>query len=194
MRLPVEWNGRFLHQVNGGNDGAVLPAIGDQPKALASGGFPALARGFAVLSSDSGHSGTDPANKPLGLARGGLRPRSASPARLRLRRGHDAGADCQGDRRRPLRPQTRLFLHVRLFERGRHTMVAAERMPEAYDGFLVGDPGFDLPRAAIQHAWDAQAFVKADPDIRKSITKEEPSSFRVKSRKLATSLTGSKMG
>jgi hypothetical protein len=52
-------------------------------------------------------------------------------------------------------------------------MVAAERMPEAYDGFLVGDPGFDLPHAAIQHAWDAQAFFKADPDIRKSITKED---------------------
>jgi hypothetical protein len=43
MRLPVEWNERFLHQVNGGNDGAVLPATGDQPKALASGGIPALA-------------------------------------------------------------------------------------------------------------------------------------------------------
>ena len=56
---------------------------------------------------------------------------------------------------------------------GRHTMVAATRMPEPYDGFLVGDPGFDLPRAAIQHAWDAQAFVKADPDIRKSITAED---------------------
>jgi feruloyl esterase len=52
-------------------------------------------------------------------------------------------------------------------------MVAATRMPEAYDGFLVGDPGFDLPRAAIQHAWDAQAFVKADPDLRKSLTKED---------------------
>ena len=52
-------------------------------------------------------------------------------------------------------------------------MVAATRMPEAYDGFLVGDPGFDLPRAAIQHAWDAQAFVKADPDIRKSITADD---------------------
>ena len=30
-----------------------------------------------------------------------------------------------------------------------------------------------MPRAAIQHAWDAQAFVKADPDIRKSITKDD---------------------
>jgi feruloyl esterase len=56
---------------------------------------------------------------------------------------------------------------------GRHTMVAAGRMPEAYDGYLVGDPGFDLPRAAIQHAWDAQAFVKADPDIRQSITRDD---------------------
>ena len=39
MRLPVEWNGRFLDQANGGNDGVVLPATGDQPKALASGAF-----------------------------------------------------------------------------------------------------------------------------------------------------------
>jgi len=44
MRLPVEWNGRFLAQENGGGDGAVKPAIGDEPKALASGGAPALAR------------------------------------------------------------------------------------------------------------------------------------------------------
>lgn len=27
MRLPAEWNGRFLHQVNGGNDGVVVPAL-----------------------------------------------------------------------------------------------------------------------------------------------------------------------
>jgi feruloyl esterase len=56
---------------------------------------------------------------------------------------------------------------------GRHAMVAASRMAENYDGFLVGNPGFDLPRAAIQHAWDVQAFLKADPDLRKSITRED---------------------
>ena len=27
MRLPTEWNGRFLHQVNGGNDGVLLIPI-----------------------------------------------------------------------------------------------------------------------------------------------------------------------
>ena len=70
MRLPAEWNGRFLHQVNGGNDGVVVPALGDKADALASGGRTPLARGFAVLSSDSGHAGSDPANKELGLAGG----------------------------------------------------------------------------------------------------------------------------
>ena len=174
MRLPVEWNGRFLAQENGGNDGAVLPATGDQPKALASGGVPALARGFAVLSSDSGHSGADPANKSLGLAAGaafGLDPQA--------RRDYGYSADMT------LAPIAKAIIVAHYGRKpdfsymfgcsngGRHTMVAASRMPEAYDGFLAGDPGFDLPRAAIQHAWDAQAFVKADPDIRKSITSDD---------------------
>src|SRR5215212_12228707 len=54
MRLPVAWNGRFLYQANGGLDGAVLQALG------AFGGGPvtnALHQGFAVISSDAGHSG-----------------------------------------------------------------------------------------------------------------------------------------
>ena len=54
MRLPDRWNGRYFDQVNGGNDGAVVPAYGNL-----GGNQPdnALARGYAVLSSDSGHDG-----------------------------------------------------------------------------------------------------------------------------------------
>jgi Tannase and feruloyl esterase len=174
MRLPVDWNRRLLDQANGGNDGVVLPATGDQPGALASGGVPALARGFAVMSSDSGHSGVDPTNKALGLAAGaafGLDPQA--------RRDYGYSADTT------LAPIAKAIVAAHYGRKpdfsymfgcsngGRHTMVAATRMPEAYDGFLVGDPGFDLQRAAIQHAWDAQAFVKADPDIRKSITADD---------------------
>ncbi len=54
MRLPREWNGRFYYQGNGGLDGNVQPALG------ALGGGPltgALAQGFAVISSDAGHTG-----------------------------------------------------------------------------------------------------------------------------------------
>jgi feruloyl esterase len=53
MRLPKAWNGRFLHQGNGGSDGNVVPAVGS------TGGGPvthALLQGFAVLSSDAGHT------------------------------------------------------------------------------------------------------------------------------------------
>jgi len=174
LRLPAEWNGRFLHQVNGGNDGVVVPALGPKPDGLGSGGTVPLARGFAVLSSDSGHSGSDPANKAQGLAAGavfGLDPQA--------RRDYGYAADMTLS---PVAKKIIALHYGRQPDRsymagcsngGRHAMVAASRMPENYDGFLVGNPGFDLPRAAIQHAWDVQAFLKADPDLRKSITKED---------------------
>jgi feruloyl esterase len=91
MRQPATWNGRFWHQLNGGNDGEVIPALGDRPEFNAMNGTSPLARGFAVLSSDSGHQARDPANMAFGLAAGaafGLDP--SSPARLRLQRGHRA--------------------------------------------------------------------------------------------------------
>jgi Tannase and feruloyl esterase len=67
MRLPDRWNGGYFDQVNGGNDGAVVPAYGNLP-----GNQPdnALSRGYAVLSSDSGHDGQ--ANPDAGLAGGSL--------------------------------------------------------------------------------------------------------------------------
>jgi feruloyl esterase len=51
VALPANWNGRFLFQGGGGLNGSVNPPLG-----LQSGGAPALARGFAVASTDSGHS------------------------------------------------------------------------------------------------------------------------------------------
>ena len=51
-RLPQNWNQRFLHQVNGGNDGVVVPAFGPQAATLPD----ALTRGFAVLSAQWGPS------------------------------------------------------------------------------------------------------------------------------------------
>jgi feruloyl esterase len=112
MRLPADWNGRLLHQVNGGNDGEVVPALGDKPEFNSIGGKSALARGFAVVSSDSGHSGRDPANA-MGLAGGaafGLDPQA--------RRDYGYAADLTvapiAKARGPLRQEAGLLLHVRL--------------------------------------------------------------------------------
>ena len=53
LALPGDWNGRFLFQGGGGLNGSVQPPIG----ATATGGTPALTRGFAVVSTDTGHTG-----------------------------------------------------------------------------------------------------------------------------------------
>ena len=171
LRLPDRWNGRFLHQVNGGNDGEITPALGDPNNLNAVGGVTALARGFAVLSSDEGHSGRDTANDSFGLGGGaafGLDPQARA----------DYGY--AGDM--TLRPIAKAIVSsyygvaparsymMGCSNGGRHAMVAASRMGEAYDGFVAGDPGFNLPRAAIQHAWDIQSFLTVDPDIRRTFS------------------------
>ena len=53
LALPDRWSGRFLFQGGGGLNGSVNPPLG----AAAAGATPALARGFAVVSTDSGHRG-----------------------------------------------------------------------------------------------------------------------------------------
>ncbi|HLB31277.1 MAG TPA: DUF6351 family protein, partial [Gammaproteobacteria bacterium] len=51
IAMPDEWNGRFLFQGGGGLNGNVARPLGQ----AASGDSPALARGFAVVTTDSGH-------------------------------------------------------------------------------------------------------------------------------------------
>ena len=53
LALPDKWNGRFLFQGGGGLNGNVAQPVG----APAAGDVPALARGFAVVTTDSGHEG-----------------------------------------------------------------------------------------------------------------------------------------
>jgi hypothetical protein len=54
LALPEEWNGRFLMQGGGGLNGTVQNPIGTS----AAGDRSALARGFAVVSTDTGHTGS----------------------------------------------------------------------------------------------------------------------------------------
>ena len=54
VALPDNWNNRFLFQGGGGYNGSVRPPLGG----AAAGDNPGLARGFAVVSTDTGHKGT----------------------------------------------------------------------------------------------------------------------------------------
>jgi hypothetical protein len=174
MRLPTAWNGRFLFQTNGGNDGIVVPAEGDGKNLNAVGRVTALSRGFAVLSTDAGHNGADPANASSGLLGAnmfGFDPQARSdygytttatmaPVAKSIIKGYYG-----------IEPSYSYMMGCS--NGGRHGMVAAARYADHFDGILAGDPGFDLPKAAVQHAWDVQSFRIANPDIRKSFSRDD---------------------
>ena len=154
MRMPNAWNGRFFYQANGGIDGNVVTATG-----AVNGGAGltnALNMGFAVISSDAGHVGSQG-------------PFFGIDPQARLDYGYNAVA--------ALTPMAKAALKVAYGKEpdrsyfggcsngGRHTMVAAARFGDQYDGFLVGDPGFRLPLAAIANmgAYRGYATVATNP-------------------------------
>ena len=146
MRLPKAWNGRFFHQGNGGIDGSVATA-----NTTFGGGAltSTLLQGFAVLSSDAGHSGSlgpafgfDPqARLDYGYqAVGTLTPRAKQVIAIADGKGPDRSyfGGCSNG--------------------GRHTLVAAARYAQDYDGYLAGSPGYNLPLAALANIWGAQRY------------------------------------
>lgn len=145
MRLPLDWNGRFLHQGNGGIDGSVAPALGGGASGLSN----ALAQGFAVLSSDAGHAGS-------------LGPTFGIDPQARLDYGYQAVAK--------LTPMAKSVINAAYAKGpdrsyfagcsngGRHAMVAATRYANDYDGILAGAPGYNLPKAALANIAGGQLY------------------------------------
>ncbi|MBB5750629.1 tannase/feruloyl esterase family alpha/beta hydrolase [Micrococcus sp. TA1] len=161
MRLPMHWSGRFLYQGNGGLDGSVATAYG-----RAGGSDSGLQMGMAVLSSDAGHTGAQ--NPTFGLD---------PQARL------DYGYQAVGT----LTPMAKALVteaygtaphHSYVAgssNGGRHTMVAASRYTDEYDGFLAVAPGFNLPQAAVAQLWGAQRWntVATSEDLSSALTVAE---------------------
>jgi feruloyl esterase len=158
MRLPEQWNQRFLFQGGGGTNGMVGDALG----LIAPGVPPALTTGYAVVSQDSGHDN----------ARNSL-PERGGPVAF----GFDpqARADYGGAALKPVADAAQALIRAyygRKPERsyfsgcskgGQEGMYFAQRHPEVFDGILAGAPGFSLPRAALAEAWDTQAFASLIP-------------------------------
>jgi feruloyl esterase len=155
--MPKQWNRRFFFQGGGGSDGMVLTALG-----LSPGGFKAsngLQLGFAVVSMDAGHI-TE--NSPLFIG-GGL---FALEPEARLDYGYKALGTMTIAAKQIVErvygtPIERSYF-VGCSNGGRQAMVAAARFPEQFDGIVAGDPGFRLPQAAVQHAWDYQQLLGLD--------------------------------
>ncbi len=160
----------FFHQLNGGDNGEVYPAMG--PLLGGNKSLTALARGYAVLSSDGGHDGSaQPEWGSAGSYRFALDPEARDffgyrttetmaplgKAMITAYYGADPkysyAAGCSNG--------------------GRHSLMAAEGLSSEYDGFLAGAPGFNLPKAAVQHAHDIQSFKGVNGDVRKAFSRED---------------------
>lgn len=170
LNLPEDWNGDYVHQFNGGNDGEVKPATGGLK--AGTGSDTPLGRGYAVVSSDAGHDGK--ANPDKGLAGGA---NFGFDFEARQMYGYKAVATLDPVARQAVQAfygsDIDKSYGVGCSNGGRHAMVAASRMPEAFDGLLIGAPGFNLPKAALQHAHDVQNFMSINGALKTAFTPDD---------------------
>ena len=155
LRMPTEWNGRFLFQGGGGTDGNLGDAIGG----VGVGAPTALDRGFAVVSTDAGHdnrTNSDPERQ------GSVAFGFDYEARLDYA---ERSLEVVADVGRALvtafynqAPDNSYFFGCS--NGGRQGMIFAQRFPDKFDGIVATAPAFDVPRAAVAQAWDTQVFAR----------------------------------
>ncbi|RDL44301.1 tannase/feruloyl esterase family alpha/beta hydrolase [Marinomonas piezotolerans] len=170
LRLPKDWSQQFAYQFNGGADGVVKPALGNLSSFLPK--EYAVNRGMAVVSTNGGH---DPKHhKDMGLASGSG---FGFDAKARARYGYAAVEEMYPVANRLIEqfygaPASYRY-GIGPSNGGRMAMVAASRFPNFFDGLMVGYPGFNLPKAAIQHAWDVQHLYSLTGDLKTSFSREQ---------------------
>jgi hypothetical protein len=153
LRLPTAWNGRFVFEGGGGLDGVLNPAIG------ALGGRvdpPALAQGFAVVTTDGGHRGASMVDARFALdqqaridyAYGALEKTTwVAKALIQAFYGRE--------------PDHSYFLGCS--NGGRQALIAAERLPLEFDGIVAGDPSFRLAWTNVDEAWNEIVLARGAP-------------------------------
>jgi feruloyl esterase len=149
LRLPTAWNGRFLYQGGGGNDGVVRPAVGPQ----AAPGY-ALNRGFAVVTTDAGHQGP--------TADFGFDPIARTDNAYNA---HDKVAVTAKDLIRQFysKPADKSYF-IGCSGGGRQAMMFTQRFPSYFDGVIAMAPAMRVSKGAtIAAAWDTQALQAAAP-------------------------------
>ena len=133
LRLPDDWNGRFLFQGGGGNDGVVRPALGVQATTS-----PALNQGYAVVSTDAGHEGTDASFGLDPQARVDHAYNSYDKVAVAAKRLIQAYYD----------KPTEYSYFIGCSGGGRQGMMFTQRFPDYFDGVIAMAPAMTVARGA----------------------------------------------
>ena len=152
LALPGNWNGRFLFQGGGGLNGNVALPLG----AGASGGVPALARGFAVVTTDTGHKGAGAFDGSF------FQDQQASLDFYYVAIGRVAVLAKQMIAAYYGRAADHSY-YVGCSTGGREAMLMSQRYPSYFDGIVAGDPAMRTGHSNLALAWAAVAFNQAAP-------------------------------
>jgi feruloyl esterase len=168
LRLPTAWNRRLLYSGGGGTDGN-----------LGNASPPQLNQGYAVVSSDSGHDNAVNRSVVAGTFQFAFDPQARSDY------GYNGPAEATAKAKALIRQyyggKPKYSYFVGCSEGGREALMLSQRYPDYFDGLVSGNPGMDLPKAAVAEAWDTQAFARAarainafgNPDLASSFTDAE---------------------
>jgi feruloyl esterase len=152
VRLPAQWNGRFMFQGGGGTEGAVPPATGSAGTLS-----PTLAHGWAVASQDGGHE-----NKDLPVPNQFfLEPQAVTDHAYRSIDVTTQTAKFLIDAYYGQGPNRSYF--VGCSTGGRQGMVFSQNFPDYFDGIVAGDPVYDLEAIALTEDWGVQAIATITP-------------------------------
>jgi len=144
LALPGDWNGRFLFQGGGGLNGSVNPPLGG----AATGGRPALARGFAVVSTDTGHTGQG------GFDASFMAEQQATLDFAYQAVGRIAVLAKQNIAQHYAKAPDRSYF-AGCSTGGREAMLMAQRHPTYFDGIISGAPAMRTNFSGIGDEWVA---------------------------------------
>ena len=152
LALPENWNGRFLFQGGGGLNGSVQPPLGGS----AAGGESGLARGFAVVSTDTGHQG-----------RGGFDASFRQDQQASLDFAYAAIGRVADVAKRIIaqhygKPPDRSYF-AGCSTGGREAMLMTQRYPRYFDGVVSGAPAMRTSFSGIGDRWVAATLNEIAP-------------------------------
>jgi feruloyl esterase len=154
MQLPEAWEQRFFSMGVGGNAGRLVPAVNATDQAAA------LGKGYAVIVTDTGHTGNG-TDANWVLTPDGKRDQ-AKIVDFFYRAEHAVTvAGKQLAHAYYAAPVQHAYFDG-CSNGGRMAMMEADRYPTDYDGIIAGDPGMDYNSAMLRFA--VQKVALASPD------------------------------
>jgi hypothetical protein len=150
--MPRNWNGRFMFQGGGGLNGRVSDPVGTQGD-----GPPALARGFAVISSDTGHKSNGMAFDSSFFA-----DQEALMNFLYKAIGKVTLVGKEIVKAYYSKPPEYSY-YVGCSTGGREGMIMSQRYPDYYDGFVSGAPAMRTNYSNLGTKWMQVSLNQAAP-------------------------------